>query len=117
MELFIVKRPFRTNGEMYLVGSVIEDPTKIRLFKSKVNEGKIIKVNEVNLDRVAEYIESRTGVDIKEAFKKRKEEDSRKLAEEARKLAEEEAKKKTDEAKKTATVKTNATKVATVTVK
>lgn len=55
---------------MYEVGSVINDPTLIRLFKSKVGEGKILIVNESNLTQIAEYVKGRTGIDNLEIFTK-----------------------------------------------
>ena len=64
----IVKRPFTTNGEFYAVGTVIADPTAIRLYKSKVREGKIVEVNEHNLPKLTEWLESRTGIDFTESF-------------------------------------------------
>jgi hypothetical protein len=48
-------------GKFYGVGSIIEDPTAIKLFKSKVAEGKIIEVTEDNLQSVAAYIKARSG--------------------------------------------------------
>jgi len=64
MKCFVVKKPFKSLGKFYSVGSVIEDPTAIKRFKSKVNEGKIIVVTEDNLQSVAAYIKARSGVDI-----------------------------------------------------
>ena len=59
-------------GKFYGVGSVIEDPTAIKRFKSKVNEGKIIVVSEDNLQTVAAYIKARSNVDILPRFTKSK---------------------------------------------
>ena len=59
-------------GKFYGVGSVIEDPTAIKRFKSKVNEGKIIVVSEDNLQTVAAYIKARSNVDILPKFTKSK---------------------------------------------
>ena len=107
--LYIVKRPFKTVGKVFLLGSVITDPTEIRLFKSKVKEGKIIEVKETDLPRIAEYVESRTGVNPTELFqsyieaKRLADEEAKRLAdEEAKRLADEEANKLAEEVKRLA---------------
>ena len=51
-------------GKFYGVGSIIEDPTAIKRFKSKINEGKVIVVSDDNLQSVAAYIKARSNVDI-----------------------------------------------------
>ena len=68
--MFVVRKPFKSLGKFYSVGSVIEDPTAIKRFKSKVNEGKVIVVTEDNLQSVAAYIKARSGVDILPGFTK-----------------------------------------------
>jgi hypothetical protein len=72
MKRFVVKKPFKSMGKFYGVGSIIEDPTAIKRFKSKVNEGKIIVVTKDNLQSVASYIKARSGVDILPEFTKTK---------------------------------------------
>lgn len=57
-------------GKFYGVGSIIEDPTAIKRFKSKINEGKVIVVSEDNLQSVAAYIKARSNVDILPKFAK-----------------------------------------------
>ena len=59
-------------GKFYGVGSIIEDPTAIKRFKSKINEGKVIVVSENNLQTVAAYIKARSNVDILPRFTKSK---------------------------------------------
>ena len=59
-------------GKFYGVGSIIEDPTAIKRFKSKVNEGKVIVVSEDNLQTVAAYIKAKSNVDILPKFAKTK---------------------------------------------
>lgn len=70
MKRFVVKKPFKSMGKFYDVGSIIEDPTAIKRFKSKVNEGKIVVVTKDNLQSVAAYIKARSGVDILPGFTK-----------------------------------------------
>lgn len=60
--MFTVKRAFKSNGICYEVGSIILDPTLIKLFKTKVKEGRIIEVTMLNYKSLAEYLYSRTGV-------------------------------------------------------
>jgi hypothetical protein len=57
-------------GKFYGIGSIIEDPTAIKRFKSKVNEGKVIVVSDDNLQTVAAYIKARSNVDILPKFAK-----------------------------------------------
>ena len=68
--MYVVKKPFKSMGKFYGVGSIIEDPTAIKRFKSKVNEGKVIVVSEDNLQTVAAYIKARSNVDILQKFAK-----------------------------------------------
>lgn len=70
MKRFVVKKPFKSLGKFYGIGSIIEEPTAIKRFKSKVNEGKIIAVTKDNLQSVAAYIKARSGVDILPGFTK-----------------------------------------------
>ena len=68
--MYVVKKPFKSMGKFYGVGSIIKDPTAIKRFKSKVNEGKIIVVSDDNLQAVAAYIKARSNVDILPKFTK-----------------------------------------------
>ena len=70
--MYVVKKPFKSMGKFYGVVSIIEDPTAIKRFKSKVNEGKVIVVSEDNLQTVAAYIKARSNVDILPRFTKSK---------------------------------------------
>jgi len=75
--MYVVKKPFKSMGKFYGVGSIIEDPTIIKRFKSKVNEGKVIKVSDDNLQTVAAYIKARSGVNILPGFTKTETTDDR----------------------------------------
>lgn len=59
----VVRRPFKTRGKVYSAGTIIEDPAVIPLYKSKVGEGKIVEVDEHNIERVATYLKYRRGVE------------------------------------------------------
>lgn len=41
----IVARPFKTNGMLFEVGSVVTDPSLIRRYLLKIREGKILRVD------------------------------------------------------------------------
>ena len=94
LSLSVVKRPFRTNGVYYPVGSIIKDPTGIRLYKTKVKEGKILVVTEQNYLDIARLLYVRYGVDIQEELSvaiaevKQSEEVQQAAAEETKKQAE-----------------------------
>lgn len=62
--MWIAKRPFKSAGRMYERGQLITDPSDIKLFKSKCNEGKIIRVPEHPADQqaLASYFELKYGV-------------------------------------------------------
>lgn len=66
MLLNVVKRPFKTRGEFYPVGSIINDPAGISLYKSKVRSGHIVLVDEHNLDDIAFHLLHKNGVDVKD---------------------------------------------------
>jgi hypothetical protein len=68
--MYVVKKSFKSMGKFYGVGSIIEDPTAIKRFKSKVNEGKVIVVSDDNLQTVAAYIKARSNADILPKFAK-----------------------------------------------
>lgn len=60
----VVVRPFRSNGVFYAAGTVISDPAAIRYYRGKVNEGKIVAVDEHNLERVSLYVLRKSGEDV-----------------------------------------------------
>jgi hypothetical protein len=62
--MFIVKRPFRNNGVTLTAGSVISEPAKIKRFKGRVAEGKIVEVNKRNFETFKSYFKGKYGVDI-----------------------------------------------------
>lgn len=64
MNMYIVKRPFRNLGKVLTPGSVITDTTSIKLFRSRVAEGKIVRVDERNYDSTSAYFKAKYGVDI-----------------------------------------------------
>jgi hypothetical protein len=111
----VVRRPFKTNGEFYAAGTVITDPAAIRLYKTKVAEGKIVEVDEHNIDRVSEYLLHKQGEEAKALFDKgflivtAEElayiEDIERTAQKEAEAAKEAEAKKAEEAKKAAEVK------------
>ncbi|MNU34904.1 hypothetical protein D3C71_234910 [compost metagenome] len=68
LSISVVKRPFKTNGVFYAAGTVITDPAAIRLYRTKVAEGKIVEVDEHNIDRVSEYLLHKQGEEAKALF-------------------------------------------------
>ena len=44
----IVARPFKTNGMLFEVGSVVTDPSLIRRYLLKIREGKVLRVDLAN---------------------------------------------------------------------
>ena len=62
--MYVVKRPFKSFGKFYAVGTVITDPTAIKRFNGKVAEGKIVNVTEQTYDSAAKYFKSKFFVDL-----------------------------------------------------
>lgn len=62
--MYVVRRPFRNLGKVFTVGSIIEDPTVIKHFKSRLAEGKIIVVDEHNYTARAKYFKDKFGVTL-----------------------------------------------------
>ena len=61
--MYLVRRPFRNYGQMMVPGSFVE-PGSIKRFKSRLNDGKIVEVNEHNFDKWEEWFRERAGVQI-----------------------------------------------------
>lgn len=60
--LYVVRRPFKAHGILHDVGEVIEDPTSIKLFRSRLSDRDIIELfpdNELENLTWLEYLESR----------------------------------------------------------
>lgn len=60
--LFVVRRPFKAHGILHNVGEVIDDPTSIKLFRSRLSDRDIIELfpdNELENLSWLEYLESR----------------------------------------------------------
>lgn len=75
--LNIVKRPFKSGGKFYPAGTIIESPAGIHLYKTKVKDGIIVKVDEHNLEYMSTYLKHRRGVEdaqevLTKALKERK---------------------------------------------
>jgi hypothetical protein len=68
LSISVVKHPFKTNGVFYAAGTVITDLAAIRLYRTKVNEGKIVEVDEHNVDHVSEYLLHKQGEEAKARF-------------------------------------------------
>lgn len=62
--MFVVRRPFKSYGKHYTYGDVINNPSDIKLFKSRFAEGKILEVTESNYDNMAVYFKSKFNVEL-----------------------------------------------------
>lgn len=75
-DLYIVKETFKAGGELFLAGKVLTETEahQIRLFKVRVNEGKIVplrKYNQDQLKNLVRWIQVRYGVDARANIKER----------------------------------------------
>lgn len=66
-QIYLVKTTFKAGGIVYLAGSLVEDLSTIRLFKIRLNEGKLIPLPEEGkvLDDMTLFFEQRYGIDLK----------------------------------------------------
>lgn len=60
--MYVVKRPFKNLGKVYVAGTVIAEPATIKRFKGKLAEGKIIEVTEQTYSTIAAYFKDKFGV-------------------------------------------------------
>jgi hypothetical protein len=67
--IFVARKPFKTCGNFYALGSIITDPSAIKFFNTKLREGKIVEVNESNAEHIAEYVTAKTGENPIESYK------------------------------------------------
>ena len=79
MNFYVVRRTFKSNGVVYEVGQILRDEelVKIRRFKTKIKDRKLIRLSHDPRKKEKEvaFIESRSGLDLKEEIQKKKEED------------------------------------------
>lgn len=66
MALYVVRRPFKTRGVFYAVGTLLDDLQPIKYAQIKINEKKIIPIPEdpAALGRLCEYFRVRLGIDL-----------------------------------------------------
>lgn len=62
--MFIVRRPFRNLGVTLTAGMVIEEPDKVKRFKGRLAEGKIVEVTKSNYKAHKAYFKVKYGVDL-----------------------------------------------------
>ena len=89
--IFVARKPFKTCGIFYALGSIITDPSAIKFFRTKLREGKIVEVDESNAERIAEYVNAKTNVNPIEDFKSAIEEANKKAIEAVAEKAKESA--------------------------
>ncbi len=65
--MYIVRRAFRDTFGMHTSGS-IADPEKVRGFKYRLQERRIVEVNETNLVAMCIFFKERLGIDLKAAY-------------------------------------------------
>jgi len=65
-ELYVIRRPFKSAGEFYAVGTILDDLSPIKLSKVKLNEGKIqiLPKDEKQLENLCDYYKTKLGVDL-----------------------------------------------------
>lgn len=61
--MYVVRRGFRNFGQMMTPGSLVE-PGSVKQFKSRLNDGHIVEVNEQDFDKWQKYFKDRIGVEI-----------------------------------------------------
>lgn len=61
--MYVVRRPFRNNGNVMLPGSCVE-PDSIKRFKTRMNDRYIVEVNAHNFDQWNAYFVGKFGVTL-----------------------------------------------------
>ena len=61
--MYVVRRAFRNYGQMMAPGSIVE-PGTVKRFKSRLNDGHVVEVNEHDFDKWQKYFKERIGVEI-----------------------------------------------------
>lgn len=72
-KLYLVKQTFKAGGKLFEAGSLIEDLSEIKLFKIRLNEGKLIPLPSEGkeLDNLDHFFRERYGLDLKTKIKAR----------------------------------------------
>lgn len=66
-QLYLVKTTFKAGGKVFMAGSLLEDLSEVRLFKVRMNEGKLIPLPEgSDLDNLSHFFKDKYGIDLKE---------------------------------------------------
>ena len=66
-KVYITRHPFRSYGDYYDYGSVVEDLDKIKRGRLKVQEGKLIPLDLMDEEagqEITNYFQTKVGVDI-----------------------------------------------------
>lgn len=60
--LYVVRNSFKAHGKLYEVGDIIDDPSSIKLFRSRVAARDIVELSESKRDCKAwfEYLQARS---------------------------------------------------------
>lgn len=61
--MYVVRRAFRNYGQMMAPGSIVE-PGAVKRFKSRLNDGHIVDVNEQDIEKWKKYFKERIGVEL-----------------------------------------------------
>lgn len=61
--MYVVTRTFRDKNGVFPVGSIVE-PTGVRTFKSRLQQKHIVKVDEHNITRWADFFRNRYGIEL-----------------------------------------------------
>lgn len=69
--IYVVKRPFKSAGKYYAVGTILEDLTGVKLPKIKVREGKLVPFYKgaPRYEDNLKYLEHRSGRELRRAIK------------------------------------------------
>lgn len=65
-QLYVVRRPFRTGGEFFGIGTILEDLSTIKRGRLKLTEGKIIPLprEKEEIIKLHHYFKGKFGVDL-----------------------------------------------------
>ena len=69
--IYVVKRPFKSAGKYYAVGTILEDLTGVKLPKIKVREGKLVPFYKgaPRYEDNLKYLEHCSGKELRQAIR------------------------------------------------
>lgn len=64
-QVYLVKVTFKAGGKVFLAGDLLEDLSEVRLFKVRMNEGKLVPLPQgKDLENLAHFFKEKYAIDL-----------------------------------------------------